>query len=165
MSTKKTAFLGICISFSIILSYVESMIGPIISIPGVKMGLANIVIMVLFYKLGAREAVAVSLIRIFLVTVLFGSIVGMLYSLVGAFFSITGMYVAKKKKLLSPIGVSVIGGVLHNIGQTLTACFLMETSQIAFYLPFLIISGTLSGVLIGYCAFFVADKLKKIQFQ
>ena len=162
MSTKKTAFLGICISFSIILSYVESMIGPLFSIPGVKMGLANIVIMVLFYKLGTKEAVAVSLIRIFIVAVLFGSVVSMLYSLVGAFFSITGMYITKKKNILSPVGVSVVGGVLHNIGQIVTACLLMETSQIAYYLPFLIISGTVSGVLIGYCAFFIVDKLKKI---
>ena len=162
MSTKKTAFLGICISFSIILSYVESMIGPLFSIPGVKMGLANIVIMVLFYKLGTKEAVAVSLIRIFIVAVLFGSVVSMLYSLVGAFFSITGMYITKKKNILSPVGVSVVGGVLHNIGQIVTACFLTETSHIAYYLPFLIISGTVSGVLIGYCAFFIVDKLKKI---
>lgn len=162
MSTKKTAFLGICITFSIILSYVESMIGPLFSIPGVKMGLANIVIMVLFYKLGTKEAVAVSLIRIFLVAVLFGSVVSMLYSLAGAFFSITGMYVTKKKNMLSPVGVSVVGGVLHNVGQIATACFLMETSQIAYYLPFLIISGTVSGVLIGYCAFLIVDKLKKI---
>ena len=132
MSTKKTAFLGICISFSIILSYVESMIGPLFSIPGVKMGLANIVIMVLFYKLGTKEAVAVSLIRIFIVAVLFGSVVSMLYSLVGAFFSITGMYITKKKNILSPVGVSVVGGVLHNIGQIVTACLLMETSQIAY---------------------------------
>ena len=163
MNAKKITFLGICISFSIILSYIESMIGPLFSIPGVKMGLANIVIMVLFYKLGTKEATAVSLIRIFLVTLLFGSVVGMFYSLAGAFLSITGMFITKKLNLLSILGVSVVGGVLHNVGQVIIACILMETSQISYYLPFLVISGTLSGILVGYCAFLAIDKLKKFE--
>ena len=163
MKTKKVAFLGMCIALSMILSFVESQIPPLMAVPGVKMGLPNIVMVFMLYKIGAKETAIVSILRVFLVGLLFGSFVSTLYSLVGAALSLIGMILLKKTNLFAPVTVSVAGGILHNIGQIATACIVMETAQIAYYLPVLLISGTIAGILIGLTAAMILKRLDKMK--
>ncbi|MBQ2716665.1 MAG: Gx transporter family protein [Clostridia bacterium] len=163
MKTKKVAFLGMCIALSMILSFVESQIPPLMAVPGVKVGLPNIVMVFMLYKIGAKETAIVSILRVILVGILFGTPLSMIYSLVGAALSLIGMILLKKTNLFAPITVSVAGGILHNIGQIATACLVMETAQIAYYLPVLLISGTIAGILIGLTAAMILKRLDKMK--
>ncbi len=149
MKTNKITHTALFISLSMILSYLENMLPPLTAIPGIKLGLANIVIIFVLFKFGEKNAVIVSITRVVLIGILFGSVMSTIYSLVGAVFSLLGMILFKKINVFSYIGISVAGGVLHNIGQIVTAIFMVETAQIIYYLPILIISGTLSGIFIG----------------
>lgn len=163
MKTKRVAFLGMCIALSMILSFVESQIPPLMAVPGVKVGLPNIVMVFMLYKIGAKETAIVSILRVILVGILFGTPLSMIYSLVGAALSLIGMILLKKTNLFAPITVSVAGGILHNIGQIATACLVMETAQIAYYLPVLLISGTVAGILIGLTAAMMLKRLDKMK--
>lgn len=163
MKTKKVAFLGMCIALSMILSFVESQIPPLMAVPGVKVGLLNIVMVFMLYKIGAKDTAIVSILRVILVGILFGTPLSMIYSLVGAALSLIGMILLKKTNLFAPITVSVAGGILHNIGQIATACIVMETAQIAYYLPVLLISGTIAGILIGLTAAMILKRLDKMK--
>ena len=140
MKTKKITVMAMCIALAMILSYVESLI-PSLGIPGVKMGLANIVVVYCLYRLGWKEAAGISLLRVFLVP-------AAKPSAGGALLSLAGMILLKKLDKLSCVAVSVIGGVLHNVGQILVAWALMGPN-VVYYLPVLIVSGTAAGVLIG----------------
>ena len=162
MKTKKVAFLSMCISLSMILSFVESQIPPLMAVPGVKMGLPNIVMVFMLYKIGAKETAIVSIIRVILVSFLF-SIPTLPYSLAGAVLSLVGMILLKKFTKSSTIVVSVAGGILHNIGQIVVACIVTSTPQIAYYLPVLLITGTIAGVLIGLCAAMILKRLEKMK--
>jgi heptaprenyl diphosphate synthase len=163
MKPRKVAFLGLCIALSMILSYVESLVPPLVAVPGVKVGFANLVTIFMLYKVSAKETIAVSLIRVVLVSILFGSVLSMIYSLVGAALSLAGMIVLKKTKWFSTVAVSVVGGVLHNVGQIIMAIIIMETSQIIYYLPVLLISGTIAGVLIGVGAALIVKRLERVK--
>ena len=163
MKTKKVAFLGMCIALSMILSFVESQIPPLTAVPGVKMGLPNIVMVFMLYKVGAKDTAIVSILRVILVGILFGTPLSMIYSLAGAALSLIGMILLKKTNLFAPVTVSVAGGILHNIGQIATACIVMETAQIAYYLPVLFISGTVAGILIGLTAAMILKRLDKMK--
>ena len=137
------------VAVAMVLSFIESRIPALVSIPGVKLGLANIAVVFALYRLGIGDAILVSLVRIFLISLLFGNFVSLIYSVAGAALSLAVMILLKKITPLSAIGVSVAGGVTHNIGQIAVACIILETAQIAYYLPFLILSGTVAGVVIG----------------
>ena len=163
MKTKKVAFLGMCIALSMILSFVESQIPPLMAVPGVKVGLPNIVMVFMLYKVGAKETAIVSILRVILVGILFGTPLSMIYSLAGATLSLIGMILLKKTNLFAHVTVSVAGGILHNIGQIATACIVMETAQIAYYLPVLLISGTIAGILIGLTAAMILKRLDKMK--
>ena len=163
MKTKKVAFLGMCIALSMILSFVESQIPPLVAVPGVKVGLPNIVMVFMLYKVGAKDTAIVSILRVILVGILFGTPLSMIYSLVGAALSLIGMIILKKTNLFAPVTVSVVGGILHNVGQIATACFVMDTAEIAYYLPVLLITGTIAGVLIGLCAAMILKRLEKMK--
>ena len=163
MKTKKVAFLGMCIALSMILSFVESQIPPLAAVPGVKMGLPNIVMVFMLYKVGAKETAIVSILRVILVGILFGTPLSMIYSLAGATLSLIGMILLKKTNLFAHVTVSVAGGILHNIGQIVTACLVMETAQRAYYLPVLFISGTIAGILIGLTAAMILKRLDKMK--
>lgn len=152
VNTKKIALMAMCIALALILSFVESQIPPLVAIPGVKAGLANIVVMFALYRLGTKEAIGISLIRVFLVSVLFGNIMSLWYSVAGAVVSLTGMLLLKRCKAFSPLAVSVAGGVLHNLGQIAMACILLETNILKYYAPVLVLSGTLAGIVIGTVA-------------
>ena len=164
MKTKKVATLGLCIALSMVLSFIEHQIPPLVAVPGVKVGLPNLVMVFMLYKIGWKETAVVSLIRVVLVSMIFGSVVSMAYGLVGATLSLIGMTLLKKTKLFSTIAVSVVGGVLHNIGQIATACVVMGTAQIVYYLPVLLISGTIAGVVIGFVSGLLVKKLDKLKF-
>ena len=118
-------------------------------IVGVKIGLPNIVIVYLLYKVGTVKAAGVSLVRVVLAALLFGSVMSLWYSLAGAVFSLFVMAVLKKTKLLSTVGVSVAGGVAHNMAQVCVAVLVTGVGAIAYYLPALIIGGVAAGVFIG----------------
>ena len=163
MKTKKVAFLGMCIALSMILSFVESQIPPLVAVPGVKVGLPNIVMVFMLYKVGAKDTAIVSILRVILVGILFGTPLSMIYSLVGAALSLIGMIILKKTNLFAPVTVSVVGGILHNVGQIATACFVMDTAEIAYYLPVLFISGTIAGILIGLTAAMILKRLDKMK--
>lgn len=163
MKTKKVAFLGITIALSMILSFVESQIPPLVAVPGVKAGLANIVTVFMLYRVSIKETASVSLIRVILSSLLFGSVMSMAYGFAGAVLSLIGMALLKKSGLFSPIAVSVAGGVLHNIGQIAVAIFVTETAEIAYYLPVLLISGTLAGIVIGAAAGIIVKRTEKLK--
>ena len=147
--TRKLTVLAMTLSFALILSFVESRIPALVAIPGVKAGLANIAVIFALYKLGAREAVVVSLMRVMIVSMLFGSVASLIYSVAGAVLSLSVMILLKKLTPLSEVTVSVFGGVMHNVGQIIAASLMLSTNVVVYYLPFLLISGTLAGIAIG----------------
>lgn len=163
MKTKKVAFLGMFVAFAMVLSYVEAQIPTFIPIPGIKLGLPNIAIIVVLYKVGWKESIIINLVRVLLVSILFGTTLSLLYSVSGAVLSFGIMMILKKIKIFSPIFVSVAGGIFHNIGQIVVACFVTLTSELLYYLPVLLISGTISGILIGIISATVVKKLEKIE--
>ncbi|MBQ3183628.1 MAG: Gx transporter family protein [Clostridia bacterium] len=150
--TKNVAFIGVCTALALVLSYIEAILPPLFAaVPGIKMGLPNIIIMFLLYRRGPAAAIAVSLIRMLLVSLLFGNMMALMYSLAGAMLSLIVMIILRRLNFLSTVGVSVAGGVSHNIGQILTAMLLLETAELGYYLVVLTITGTVSGMLIGLC--------------
>ncbi len=164
MNTKKVAYLGLLIALAFVLSYVEYLLPLNIGIPGAKVGLANIVVVVALYTIGGKNAFMLSLVRVLLVGLTFGNFAMMLYSAAGAFLSFVMMYLGKRTKKLSITGVSVLGGVFHNVGQIIVAMFALETSQLIYYLPFLVIIGTVSGVVIGILSGMICKRVK-VAFQ
>ncbi|MBQ7937714.1 MAG: Gx transporter family protein [Oscillospiraceae bacterium] len=163
MKTKKVAMLGLTIALAMIMSYIEVLVPLSFAVPGIKMGLANIVIIFVLYKFGIKEAALVSLIRVILVSLLFSNVMAMWYSLAGAVLSLSVMWVLKKIDKFSVIGVSVAGGVMHNVGQIIMAIILLGTEQIAIYLPVLIITGTVTGIVIGIVSGLVINRFKNIR--
>jgi len=161
--TQKMTALAMTVAVAMLLSFIESKLPSFTAVPGIKMGLANIAVMVALYRLGLKEAVAVSLVRVFLISLLFGSIVSMLYGAVGTVVSLILMALLKKISPLSPLGVSVAGGVAHNIGQIGVACMILGTPEVAYYLPMLILSGTLSGIAVGVASAILIKKLPPSQ--
>ena len=161
LKTKRMTTMAMLTAVAMILSYVEAML-PSIGIPGVKMGLANIAVVFALYRLGWREAVAVSLVRVVLMALLFTGVGPMLYSLAGAALSLVLMGLMKKSGIFSPVGVSVAGGVGHNAGQVLLAMWMLETQEIIYYLPALAISGVISGVLIGLAGGLLISRMKNV---
>ena len=149
---KNLAFIGVCTALAMVLSYVEVMLPPLFpAIPGIKMGLPNIIIVFLLYRGGPLFAVIVSLLRVTMVSMLFGNLMVFIYSLAGAILSLLVMILLSRLNCFSTVGVSVSGGVSHNAGQILMAMLLLETSELGYYMIVLVITGTLSGMLIGFC--------------
>ena len=146
---KIIAMIGVMAAFAAVLSYIEAMIAFSIWIPGVKLGLANIAVVIVLYLYGEKEALSVNVIRIIIVSLLFGNMFSMLYSLAGAAFSFIAMVLFKKMDCFSALGVSVAGGVFHNLGQAIVASFIVNTYSVMFYVPALIIAGIVTGIIIG----------------
>lgn len=159
MKTKKVTVMGLSVAVAMILSFVESQIPAFVAIPGVKMGLANIAVVFALYKLGWKEAAVISLIRVFLVSLLFGTGATLFYSVAGAVLSLLGMILLKATGLFSTVAVSVTGGVLHNVGQIAMACYLLGTNKLSYYLPFLMLSGILAGIVIGIVAAILVKRI------
>lgn len=161
MNPKKTAYLGILAGISIIFGYVESLIPFFAGIPGIKLGLANLAVLFVLEKYTWREAALVSMVRIFVIGFLFGNMFSILYSLAGALLSLTVMALMKWKSGFSILGISVSGGVSHNIGQLIVAALIVENMSFFYYAPVLLISGTITGLLIGILT---REVLKRIRF-
>lgn len=149
MNSRKVALLSLTIALAMILSYVESQIPSAVAIPGVKMGLANLAVIFTLYKLGVKEAIVVSIVRVLMLATLFGNAVSLIYSISGATLALIVMFVLKATNRFSTVGVSVAGGVMHNVGQIIAACILLETDILKYYFPFLLVSGIASGIVIG----------------
>ncbi len=149
------AQLGMFVAVALVFSYVESFIKIDIAVPGIKIGLANIVTILVLHQMGLADAVIVSALRIFLSSLLFGNVTIMIYSLAGAAVSILLMWISEKIGFFSVAGTSILGGVGHNMGQLLVAYFIIKNQNILIYAPVLIISGTVTGILIGIAAAFV----------
>ena len=162
MKSSRVAFLGLFTAFAMILSFVESQIPAFVAIPGVKLGLPNIAIIMILYKFGYKEATVVSLLRVLLTSLLFTSVLSMLYSIAGAVLSLLAMILLKK--FLSIVTVSVVGGVCHNVGQIVVACLVTETKELMYSLPLLAISGIIAGVVIGIIAALSYKKIENIEF-
>lgn len=149
--TKRLVLLAMLTAVAMILSYVESLL-PSVGIPGGKMGLANIAVIFALFRFGWKEAAALSLVRVVLVSLLFGSVGAMLYSLAGAVLSLAVMALLRRIDRFSTVGISVAGGVAHNAGQILMAMLILQTKQLLGYLPVLAVSGIAGGVLTGLAA-------------
>ena len=162
--TTKTAYYGVLIALALIFSYVEALIPISIGVPGIKLGLANIVIVAALYIMGTKDAFIISCIRIVLVGFTFGNMFSILYSLAGAVLSWLVMVSCKKAKGFSIVGVSIAGGISHNIGQIVVAAIVMKTSGILYYLPILLIAGTITGFVIGILVDIIL-KVQKMAFK
>ena len=160
MKTKKLTVMALTTAVAMILSFVESQIPAFVAVPGVKVGLANIAVVFAMYRLGWKEAAAISLVRVVMVSMLFGSIASLFYSLAGAVLSLTGMGLMKKTGRFTEIMVSVTGGILHNIGQIAMACLILETAALRYYLPFLLVSGIIAGVVVGLVSAVLVQRVK-----
>ena len=165
MRNKKTLQLttmAFIIAFAMILSFLESRIPAFVAIPGVKVGLANIAVIFTLYKLGVKEAITVSIIRVLMIAMLFGSAVSLIYSVCGAILSLASMILLKKLTPLTEVAISVTGGVMHNVGQIAAASFMLSTNVVVYYLPFLLVSGTIAGVVVGIAS---AILIKRVKFK
>ena len=150
MNHKKTAYLGLFAAIAIIFGYVESLIPFFAGIPGMQLGLANLAVLFILEKYSWKEAALVSTVRILVIGFLFGNMFSILYSLAGAALSLTVMTLMKRFSGFSILGVSVAGGVSHNIGQLIVASFIVENTSLLYYAPVLLISGVATGLLIGF---------------
>ncbi|MBR3289573.1 MAG: Gx transporter family protein [Clostridia bacterium] len=160
---KKITVCGLLIALAFVFSYLESLVPIPLGIPGVKLGLANLVVLTTLYWLLAGEVLLISLSRIALASWLFGSLTGALFSLCGGLVSFAVMTLMRRSDRFSPLGVSVAGGVSHNLAQLLVAWLLIRTPGWAAYAPFLLFSGILAGALIGVLGGLLIRRLRPFQ--
>lgn len=153
---------GMLIALAFIFSYLETIIPIPIPIPGVKLGLANLVTIVGLYTVGISGTVVVSLIRIVLVGVTFGNLFSMIYGLAGAALSLLLMVLCKKRQWFSQIGVSILGGIGHNIGQLIIASIVVQTTGVFYYLPALLAAGVAAGGVIGLLGGMVTERIQNL---
>ncbi len=149
MESRKVAYYGIFAAVALMMSYVELLIPLPFLVPGMKLGLANVVILVALYSMDAKSAFFISLVRILLAGLLFQGFAGLLYSLAGGLFSLLAMVVMKKFTKFGMASVSVVGAIFHNVGQILVAAAVVENLKLFYYLPILLISAAITGTLIG----------------
>ncbi len=158
---KKIALYGMYVTLAFVFSYIEHVIMPVNGIPGIKLGLANVVVVTALYIHGVRTGMFVNIVRIILAGLLFGNLFGIIYSMAGGMTSFIVMVIMKKTDRFSIKGVSVTGGVMHNIAQIVVASVMLKTKAVFSYLPVLIIAGTIMGVLVGVISSFVVPAVKK----
>lgn len=159
---KKTVELGFFLALALILAYVESLIPFSFGIPGIKLGLPNLIVLLILYQnapvhdnmnhADIKEALLVNMLRIILSGFLFSNLYAILYALAGALVSFAAMLAGRRMNCFSIVGVSVLGGVFHNIGQIIVAMLVVETFYVGYYIPFLIIAGTVTGAVLGFVA-------------
>ncbi|SHO49441.1 Gx transporter family protein [Anaerocolumna xylanovorans] len=160
-TARKVAYYGIFVALAFVFSFVEVLVPVSLGIPGIKLGLANIVVLTALYAMGPRDAFFISCVRIVLVGFTFGNMASLLYSMAGGLLSWLVMCLLKKIKGFSMIGVSLAGGISHNIGQIAVAALMLKTVSVIYYLPVLLIAGTITGILIGI----LGGMLLKVQLR
>ena len=156
-SAQKVALYGVLIALAMVLSYVEMLIPLPVGIPGVKPGLANLVVFLALYMMTARGALLISMVRILLVSITFGNGSAFLYSMAGGILSFLVMWIFQKKDFLLPSGVSIAGGIAHNVGQLLMAAVILENGAVFTYFPVLLAAGCITGGIIG----FLGEQIRK----
>ena len=161
MKQKKLAYMGLFAAIAIIFGYVESLIPFFAGIPGIKLGLANLAVLFILETYTWKEAALVSMVRILVIGFMFGNMFSILYSMAGAALSLTVMTLMKRFSGFSILGVSVAGGVSHNIGQLIIAALIVENTSLFYYAPVLLISGVITGILIGILT---GEVTKRIHF-
>jgi heptaprenyl diphosphate synthase len=156
----RVAYFGVFTALALIFSYVETMIPIHFGVPGMKLGLANLIIVVALYKIRIQEVYLLSVVRVLLSGFLFGNYFSIIYSLAGALLSLSVMACIKRIDGFSVMGVSIAGGVFHNIGQMIVAMVVVETFSVVYYVPVLLVAGLVTGLFIGIAA---NEMLKRIQ--
>ena len=164
MDAKRIAADGLFLALALVVSYIEVLIPIPVGVPGVKIGLANAVIMVLLFFTTWQRTLLISVVRILLAGFLFGNPMTIVYSLAGGILSLFVMVILRKIRRFSVVGISVGGGVAHNIGQLSVAVLLMENARIYYYVPVLLITGTIAGIAIGVLTGILIRKLPKNLF-
>lgn len=160
----KVAYFGVFTALALIFSYVETLIPIQFGIPGVKLGLANLIIVIALYRMKLSEAYLLSIVRVLLAGFIFGNYFSIIYSLAGGLLSLTVMALLRKKGGFSVIGVSIAGGVFHNIGQLIIASVIVETFSVMYYVPVLLIAGLVTGLLIGIASDGMLKRLANLEF-
>ena len=160
----KVAYFGVFTTLALIFSYVETLIPIQFGIPGVKLGLANLIIVIALYRMKLSEAYLVAIVRVLLAGFIFGNYFSIIYSLAGGLLSLTVMALLRKKGGFSVIGVSIAGGVFHNIGQLIIASVIVETFSVMYYVPGLLIAGLVTGLLIGIASDGMLKRLANLEF-
>lgn len=160
----RVAYFGVFTALALIFSYIETLVPISFGIPGVKLGLANLIIVIALYKIPLREVYVLSIVRVLLSGVLFGNYFSIAYSLAGGLLSLTVMALLKKVGGFSVIGISIAGGVCHNIGQLVVVMIVVETFAMSYYMPVLLVAGLITGFLIGVVADQVLRRISDIMF-
>lgn len=161
----RAAYFGVFTALALIFSYIETLIPIQFGVPGIKLGLANLIIVIVLYRTGWREALLLSVVRVVLAGFIFGNLFSIVYSLAGGILSLAVMALLKKTDRFSVIGISIAGGVCHNIGQLIVAMVVVETYQVGYYLPVLLIAGVITGAVIGAVAGEVLKRIRNLYFQ
>lgn len=159
----RVAYFGVFTALALIFSYVETLIPIHFGIPGMKLGLANLIIVIALYKMRVQEAFMLSVVRVLLAGFLFGNYFSIIYSLAGALLSLSVMAELKRTEGFSVMGVSIAGGVFHNIGQLIVAMLVVETFSVAYYVPVLLAAGLVTGLLIGIASNEMLKRLKNLK--
>ena len=160
MKSQQIARYALLTALAMVFSWLESMVPVATAVPGVKLGLTNLVVIFALYRMSLRDAAAISLIRVLLVSMTFGNAYSFAYSFAGAALSLVVMALLKKTGKFSMLGVSVAGGVSHNVGQILVAMTVLETAGLISYLPVLMISGIAAGVCIGVVGAIITERIR-----
>ncbi len=160
MKTKRTVLLGMLIAISLVLGYVEFSLPNFVPIPGIKLGLANIPVMYALFKLKPIHTFTISIIRVTIISLAFGNLLYFAFSLAGAFCSILVMIILKKLQLFSLTGISICGGVCHNLGQIIIAVIVLDAPGLFYYFPFLLIAGIVAGIIIGLISKLLIERVK-----
>ncbi|MBR4240698.1 MAG: Gx transporter family protein [Eubacterium sp.] len=163
--SKKVAVFALSVALAFTLSFLETLIPINIGVPGVKIGLSNLVVVSALYLLDKKQAFAISMIKILISGLVFSGAFSLLYSFAGGILSFFVMLLAMKSEKISILGVSVIGGVLHNIAQIIVAAIVMQTPRIVYYLPVLLISGVAAGIVIGVISKILVQRLLKANLK
>lgn len=161
MNSKRIARYALLVALAMVLSWLESLVPLSAAVPGMKLGLTNLVVLFALYRMSAADAITLSLVRVILVSATFGNAYAFAYSLAGAVLSFLIMWLMKKYGNFSTVGVSVAGGVGHNLGQIIVAAVVLENSGIFYYFPALLISGTIAGIAIGIVGGIITKRIIK----
>ncbi len=160
--TQKITATALLAAVGLLFSYVEAIIPVTLGMPGVKLGIANLVVLVTMYSVGNKEALSINIIRIIVAGLLFNGVFGGIYALTGAIFSFSTMVMMKRTNLFSMAGVSMAGGVMHNFGQLIVAALIIENLKIFAYFPVLIFSGLIAGAILGILGTLIVSRVDKI---
>ncbi len=161
LKIKKISSSAALTSLALIFSYIEFLIPFSFGNTGIKLGLANVVILVALYTLGTSQAFLINVLRVLLSGLLFGNMFAVVYSFAGALTSFLTMMLLKKTERFSILGVSMAGGVAHNLGQIVIAALLIESTKIFYYFPVLLFSGMATGILIGVVAYLLCNRINQ----